>query len=88
MTDMGNEMKGYIVGPMPAIQFLDEFFPKRILQNGLKAQRYQKGCFDNVVSCTGETQAYEPFVSFIYYDYAMFFNLSVVTDHSCQTVCS
>ena len=63
MTNMGNEMKGYLVGPMPAIQFLNNLFPQDILQNGLKAQWYQTVCFKNVFSCISETWAYEPFVS-------------------------
>jgi hypothetical protein len=37
MTDMGNEMKGYILGPMPATQFLAKFFPKHTLQNSQNA---------------------------------------------------
>jgi hypothetical protein len=61
MADMGKEMKGYIVGPMPVTEFLDEFFPGIPLKNDA-AQQYEKGCFDTVVCCTGETQAYDPFV--------------------------
>jgi hypothetical protein len=50
MTDMGNEMKDYIVGPMPAAEFLDEFFPLNSLRTSSRAQAYQPGCFQPVIS--------------------------------------
>jgi hypothetical protein len=62
---MGKEMKDYIVGPMPATDFLNEFFPKTSLQTTSKAKTFRQGCFDEVVSCTSEVEAYEPFVGFL-----------------------
>jgi hypothetical protein len=62
MSDMGNEMRGYFVGPMPAAKFLDTFFPKKSINNTLKAKQFTKGSFNKVVSCEGEKQAYCPFV--------------------------
>jgi len=62
MSDMGDEMKGYFVGPMPAAEFLDTFFPKRSLNNTCKAKKFVKGRFRKVISCEGEKQAYGPFV--------------------------
>lgn len=64
MTDMGNEMKDYVVGPMPADEFLDEFLPLNAINTSRRAQVYQQGCFKPVVSCEIETAAYEPFVGF------------------------
>src|ERR1700728_163961 len=62
MTDMGNEMKDYIVGPMPAAEFLDEFFPLNSLRTSSRAQAYQPGCFQPVISSEKESDVYEPFV--------------------------
>jgi hypothetical protein len=61
---MGNEMKDYIVGPMPAAEFLDEFFPLNSLWTSSRVQAYQLGCFQPVISCKKEPDVYEPFVSF------------------------
>ena len=37
MMEMGNKMKSYIIGPMPASLFLDKFFPsKHTLWNSQK----------------------------------------------------
>jgi len=62
MLDMGDEMKGYFVGPMPATEFLNTFFPKSSLDTSARAKQFEPGCFDNVVSCALETDTYEPFV--------------------------
>ena len=59
---MGDEMKDYFVGPMPAAKFLDTFFPKRFIDNTLKAKQFMKGTFNKVISCQLEKQAYCPFV--------------------------
>jgi hypothetical protein len=71
MFDMGHEMEGYFVGPMPAMTFLDTFFPKSLL-NRKRAKQFKKGCFDQVISCAGEIQAYNPFVG-----------LFIVLTHCC-----
>ena len=64
MTDMGDEMKNYIVGPMPAAKFLKEFLPLTFIQTASKAQPYHLECFESVISCETEPLAYDPFVGF------------------------
>jgi len=64
MADMGNEMEDYLVGPMPAADFLAEFLPLNSINTSLRTQTYLPGCFMPVISCEGETVAYDPFVSF------------------------
>ena len=60
---MAAEIKSYLLGQMPADQFLDHFFPRRLLQKGLASiPKFTEGCYNNVVSCAGETLAYDPFV--------------------------
>jgi Fungal protein kinase len=68
MTDMDNEMEDYIVGLMPAADFLDEFLPMSNIETTSKARKYKPGCFESVISCEKEPQAYKPFVSDIYID--------------------
>ena len=65
MSDMGKEMSNYIVGPMPAPDFMDEFFPKTSLQTSHQAKIFKQGCFADIVSCTSEVEAYNPFVGFL-----------------------
>lgn len=62
MLDMGNEMRKYFLGPIPATKFLNTFFPLNLLETSLKAKTFQPGCFSEVTSCTCETDAYIPFV--------------------------
>lgn len=62
MSDMGDEMKGYFVGPMSAAEFLDMFFPKKLIVNTRKAKQFTKGIFNKVISCELKKQAYCPFV--------------------------
>jgi hypothetical protein len=76
MSDMGKEMSGYIVGPMPATNFMYEFFPKSPLQTSRQAKTFKRGCFADVVSCTSEIEAYNPFVSFL--DMITIFRLIIV----------
>ena len=64
MTEMGNEMSDYVVGPMPVAEFLNEFLPLRSIQTAVRAQIYTPGCFESVTTCETEPAAYEPFVSF------------------------
>ena len=63
---MGNKMEDYIVGLMPAADFLDEFLHMSDIETASKAQKYKLGCFELVISCETEPQVYEPFVSDIY----------------------
>ena len=62
MSDMGMEMRKYFLGPMPATEFLNTFFPKQSLKK-CKIASFRANCFDTVISCETETQAYVPFVS-------------------------
>ena len=64
MTDMGDEMKDYIIGLMPAVEFLKEFLPLNSIRTACKAQPYRPGCFESVISCETEPLAYDPFVGF------------------------
>jgi hypothetical protein len=63
MSTMGEEMKNYLVRPMPAAEFLDAFFPSMAQQRSPCAKTYGSGCYDKVISCRAETLAYDPFVS-------------------------
>ena len=62
VSQLGKEMLGYIVGPMPVQEFLDEFFPMRDLE-GYVAKPFEKGTFKKAAACESETSAYVPFVS-------------------------
>ena len=64
-TAMADEMKKYIVGPMPAIQFLDVFFPTDRIPRYRKrsAYNYKAGCYNDAVKAASEKEAYDPFVS-------------------------
>jgi hypothetical protein len=62
MSDMGNEMRKYFLGLMPAAEILNTFFPLNLLETSLKAKTFQPGCFSEVTSCTHETDAYIPFM--------------------------
>jgi hypothetical protein len=64
MSAMGEEMKDYFVGPMPAAEFLDAFFPQ---QRSPCAKTYRSGCYDKVILCGAETLAYDPFVTQFYF---------------------
>ena len=57
---LGNEMVGYIVGPMPAREFL-EFLPR----NPRKAPSFRKKPFVNLASHKCEPAMYDPFVRMI-----------------------
>lgn len=61
-TAMANEMKKYIVGPMPADLFLDKFLPTNDIP-GYRRREFNPGCYDKTVNAQYEPLAYEPFVS-------------------------
>jgi hypothetical protein len=61
-TAMAEEMKRYLVGPMPVQQFLDDFFPLSKIGR-LARSRFKPGCYSETVEVATETQAYTPFVS-------------------------
>jgi hypothetical protein len=60
---MGEEMKGYIIGPMPAQTFLDDFFPTKELPNLETVPSFEENCYADTVSAKSESTAYVPFVS-------------------------
>lgn len=67
ITAMAEEISKYLVGPMPAQQFLDEFFPSSYLcvdRDLSEGPYFSPGCYSKTVSATTEMQAYIPFVSF------------------------
>jgi len=64
MVDMGDKMKDYIVGPMPAAEFLNEFLPLDSIQTASRAQLFHWRCFESVISYKTEPLAYDPFVGF------------------------
>jgi hypothetical protein len=60
---MGNEIRGYLVGPMPAEEFLEEFLSPTMIPDYQPLTSFSEGAFDNTVSAAQETSAYNPFVS-------------------------
>ena len=62
-TVMGQEMKKYLVGPMPAQEFLNDFFPIGELPDLDSVSLFNPGCYDRVVKAKKEKRAYKPFVS-------------------------
>ena len=61
---MADEMRKYLIGPMPSSDFLDEFFPLRELRGLSKVPNFNPGCYDKVVQVMKEKKAYKPFVCF------------------------
>lgn len=59
-------MKGYIIGPMPAQNFLDDFFPTKELPNLETVPSFEENCYADTVSAKSESTAYVPFVSHFY----------------------
>jgi hypothetical protein len=66
ITAMAEEISKYLVGPMPAQQFLDDFFPSSNLSvdhDPSEVPQFMPGCYNKTVSARAEKQAYNPFVS-------------------------
>jgi hypothetical protein len=63
---MGEEMKTYIVGPMPAQRFLDDFFPTEELPDLATVPSFVEDCYADAVSVAREPLSYAPFVSQIF----------------------
>ncbi|KAH9162842.1 hypothetical protein EDB89DRAFT_1801584, partial [Lactarius sanguifluus] len=61
-TAMAEEMAKYLVGPMPAQQFLDDFFPAGDLPGLESVPSFSSGCYRAAVMAKKEASAYEPFV--------------------------
>jgi hypothetical protein len=62
-TMMADEIKKYIVGPMPMDQFLKEFLPKEDISDYSTRREFHAGCYDDTMQASTELQAYDPFVS-------------------------
>jgi len=62
-TTMGEEIKKYLVGPMPADKFLDKFFPVGKLSDLDRASRFTPNCYRRTVEAERETRSYKHFVS-------------------------
>lgn len=62
-TAMATEMKGYLVGPMPVQEFLDDFFPTGELPGLDAVPVFTHDCYRRTVNAKKETAAYKPFVS-------------------------
>jgi hypothetical protein len=64
---MAAEVQKYLVGPMPAQQFLDDFFPVNELPGSLsRLPQFKPGRYDRTVNAQSEKKAYDPFVSLDY----------------------
>jgi hypothetical protein len=59
---MGTEMKKYLVGPMPAQQFLDDFPPVSQLCDFDQVPRFVPKCYQQTINSKKEKNAYQPFV--------------------------
>ncbi|KAN0120535.1 hypothetical protein V8E52_004362 [Russula decolorans] len=83
---MADEMKKYIVGPMPAKLFLDDFLPTKDIP-GYQRREFHPGCYDDAVNAEYEPYAYEPFnaTSRQYIHDLKFVNSSAFND--CNTRC-
>lgn len=63
LNAMGNEIRGYLVGPMPAEEFLEEFLSPTTIPDYQPLTSFSEGAFTSTVSAALETEAYNPFVS-------------------------
>ncbi|KAG1743270.1 uncharacterized protein EDB91DRAFT_1081209 [Suillus paluster] len=86
LNAMGYEMKGHVVGPMPAGEFLQEFLPTSQIPNYdtlTFTSAFTPGVFSSTLSAVDEQHAYEPFVSLsIAMQNCIFFNGDLVPIHS------
>jgi hypothetical protein len=65
MSDMGDEMRDYIVGPMPTSHFLKEIFPRSLSRASIRPK------FTGWDVLTRLFQAYAPFICSIHYDHPL-----------------
>jgi len=63
---MGEEIKKYIVGPMPAQQFLDDFLPVEHIPGLDSVSSFSPHCYDKTIAAETEPKSYKPFVSRFY----------------------
>lgn len=60
---LADEIKPYLVGPMPAQQFLDDFFPVDDILGLDNVPVSTPDCYSKTAEAACERDAYEPFVS-------------------------
>lgn len=60
---MGDEMVDYIVGPVSAQAFLDDFFPTDQLPHLGTVKPFTRGCYESASCVTKEPLFYPEFVS-------------------------
>ena len=77
---MADEMRKYLIGPMPASDFLDEFFPTCDLPELLEVPTFTSGCYDRVVNAKKEKNAYQPFVRFFFSLTLLYYLLHSISD--------
>lgn len=66
LNAMGYEMKDYVISPMPAKEFLQEFLPTSQIPHydaSSFTSAFTAGTFSSTVSAIDEQRAYKPFVS-------------------------
>jgi hypothetical protein len=62
-TAFAEEIRRYIVGPMPVDRFLDDFLPLTEVRNTRLGSSFAAGCYNETVGVKYEVEAYNPFVS-------------------------
>ena len=62
-TGMGEEIKKYLVGLMPAQQFLNNFFPVNELSGLDIVPQFKRNCYRCTVRAKNETGSYDHFIS-------------------------
>src|SRR6267154_2070569 len=62
-TVMAEEMAKFIVGPMPARDFLDQFFPTRKIWGLSQVPLFKPGCYNDTLDAKCEIDVYRPFMS-------------------------
>lgn len=63
---MADEIRKYLIGPMPSSDFLNDFFPVCELYGLGRVPMFKPGCYDKVLIAKKEKNAYAPFVSFFF----------------------
>ena len=63
---MADEIVPYLLGPMPAQKFLDDFFPVNDIPDLASVPPFRPGCYGDTVKANKELLMYHPFVSPLY----------------------
>ena len=82
---MADKMKHFLVGPMPAQAFLNNFLPEEELLS-MAVPYFYENCYQSTLLAPDELHAYKPFVSpFLWISPAIFTSLSrfIQLGHSC-----